>query len=211
MARRRKGDETDAVYGLQEVEAVEGDRIGKVGLRVRAMRDRRGLTIGRLAELSGVPASTISKIENGRLRPSLVNAINLAQALGENLGFLVGANRDPQRSEVVVRAARRPTIAYQDMGLALQDLSGAFPAGMLEARVGILAPGATSGKRPMSHSGEEFCYVIAGDVRYEVDGQEFMLGIDDYIQFKAGLAHAWRCVSSEGATVLWVFSDGISF
>lgn len=188
-----------------------GSEIEKVGWRLRAMRNRHGMTITRLAELSGVPASTISKIENGHLRPSLVNAINLAQALGENLGFLVGRYRDPQQAEVVVRAAKRPTIAYEDMGLVLQDLNGAFPAGMLEARVGILSPGATSGKRQMSHSGEELCYVVAGEVRYEVDGQEFVLSADDYIQFKSELPHSWKCTSAQDATVLWVFSDGLSF
>lgn len=210
MARKSMGG-LEGGQGEWPPDDEAGDEIEKVGRRLRAMRDRHGLTIARLAEMSGVPASTISKIENGHLRPSLVNAINLAQALGENLGFLVGRYRDPRRPEAVVRATQRPTIAYEEMGLVLQDLSGAFSAGMLEARVGILSPGATSGKRHMNHSGEELCYVVAGEVRYEVDGQEFLLAADDYIQFKSELPHSWKCVSADDATVLWVFSDGLSF
>lgn len=183
----------------------------KVGWRLRRMRSLRGLTITRLAEMSGVPASTISKIENGHLRPSLVNAINLARSLDENLGFLIGRYRNPDNSEVVVRASQRETISYADMGFALQDLNGAFPAGMLEARVGILSPGATSGKRHMSHPGEELCYVIAGRIRYEVAGQEFLLAADEYIQLKSETPHSWQCVSEENTTVIWIFSDGLSF
>ena len=59
----------------------------RVGERLRELRLGRKYTISRLAGLSNVPASTISKIENGQLRPSLVHAINLASALQENLGF----------------------------------------------------------------------------------------------------------------------------
>ena len=57
----------------------------RISERLRELRLGRKLTISRLAELSKVPASTISKIENGQLRPSLVHAINLASALRENL------------------------------------------------------------------------------------------------------------------------------
>ncbi|MFS8050178.1 cupin domain-containing protein [Rhizobium sp. BR 314] len=190
---------------------VSDDEMMKVGRRLRTMRNRHGLTIAGLAELSGVPASTISKIENGRLNPSLVNAINLAQSLNENLGFLIGRYRDPEQVEVVVRASDRQTIAYGEMRVVLQDLNGAFPAGVLEARVGILEPGARSGSKPMRHVGEELCYVIAGRVRYNVNGREYLLSANDYIQLKSESPHSWKCVSEQGATVIWVFSDGLSF
>ncbi|WP_181257315.1 helix-turn-helix domain-containing protein [Pseudaminobacter soli (ex Li et al. 2025)] len=201
-------DDRDSLRGLDDEPQ---DEMAKVGRRLRAMRNRHGLTIARLAELSGVPASTISKIENGRLNPSLVHAINLAQSLNENLGFLIGRYRDPEQTEVVVRASNRQTIAYEEMRVVLQDLNGAFPAGVLEARVGILAPGAKSGKKPMRHPGEELCYVIAGRVRYNVNGREFLLSANDYIQLKSETPHSWKCVSEQDATVIWVFSDGLSF
>ena len=67
--------------------------IVKLGERIKEMRLAKGLTMEKLAGLSGVPASSISKIENGQLRPSFVHAINLATALQENLAFLVGRYR----------------------------------------------------------------------------------------------------------------------
>lgn len=183
----------------------------KVGWRLRNMRMLHGFTIGRLAELSNVPASTISKIENGHLRPSLVNAINLAQALGENLGFLIGRYRDPPHSQVIVRAYSRGTIRYEDMRLVLQDLSGAFVPGLLEARIGVLSPGASSGAQDMSHAGEELCYVISGKISYRVDGRDIVLSANDYMQLKSKTPHSWKCNSATETTVLWVFSDGLSF
>jgi len=105
--------------------------------RLRELRLGRKLTISRLAALSKVPASTISTIENGQLRPSLVHAINLASALQENLGFLVARFRERPQPRVVLRRSERDTIEYPEMGLH-------FLPGVLEARLGILARGAHS-------------------------------------------------------------------
>ena len=182
-----------------------------IGKRLRDLRVGRGFSISQLAQLSGVPGSTISKIENGQLRPSLVNAINLAHALDENLGFLVGRYRNPPAPLVTVRAASRATIGYDEMGLALQDLNGRFIPGLLEARIGILARNASSGKEPMTHPGEEFCYVISGEIRYRIADEEITLKAKQYIQFKSTIRHSWRNALGDETRVLWVFSDGLSF
>ncbi len=183
----------------------------QVGARLRELRLGRKLTISRLAELANVPVSTISKIENGQLRPSLVHAINLASALNENLGFLIDRFRDQPRPVVIVRARDRDTIDYPDMGLTLQDLSGHFSSGVLEARVGVLERGAHSGVSGMRHPGEEFCYVIAGSIRYQIGGEIHDLSAGEYLHFKSTIQHSWENTSKRETRVLWVFSDGLSF
>lgn len=200
---------------LQRARAAESPRsryqTELVGERLRALRLGRKLTISRLAEISNVPASTISKIENGQLRPSLVHAINLASALQENLGFLVTRFRDRPQPLTIIRGGERDTIDYPDMGLTLQDLSGHFLPGVLEARLGILKPGANSGIGPMRHPGEEFCCVIAGAVRYRIDDEILDLAAGEYVQFKSTLQHSWENAHARETRVLWVFSDGLSF
>jgi transcriptional regulator with XRE-family HTH domain len=156
----------------------------RVSERLRELRLGRKLTISRLAELSKVPASTISKIENGQLRPSLVHAINLASALQENLGFLVARFRERPQPRVVVRRAERHTIEYSEMGLTLQDLSGHFLPGVLEARLGILARGAQ---------------------------ETYDLGADEYLHFRSDIPHSWENAVADETRVLWIFSDGLSF
>lgn len=182
-----------------------------VGDRLRELRLGRQLTISRLAELSGVPASTISKIENGQLRPSLVNAIHLASALQENLGFLVDRYRSRAEPRVIVRAHARDTIDYPEMGLTLQDLSGQFESGTLEARFGTLAPGAHSGVDAMTHAGDEFCVVISGTIRYRIGERIIDVAAGEYIHFKSSIRHSWENAHRGKTQVLWIFSDGLSF
>jgi len=182
-----------------------------IGERLKALRLERSFTLTRLAELSGVPVSTISKIENRQLRPSLVNAINLAMALKENLGFLVDRYRSRPEPIAVVRAGSRDTIGYDEMGLTLQDLSGNFVPGVLEARIGMLTKGAHSGVDPMTHKGEELCVVLSGAIRYRIGEDIVDLSSGEFLHFKSEIKHTWENVHPRTTRVLWVFSDGLSF
>ena len=128
-----------------------------------------------------------------------------------NLGFLVDRYRNGPQPRVVVRAGVRDTLVYPEMGLTLQDLNGHFEPGVLETRIATLARGARSGSTPMTHAGEEFCYVMEGLVRYHVDGKTFDLKAGDYIHFKSHLRHWWQNRHRGVSRVLLIFSSGLSF
>jgi transcriptional regulator with XRE-family HTH domain len=51
------------------------------GARIRQFRQARGLTQVELAESAGVDRKTISRIENSRFSPSLINVYAIADAL----------------------------------------------------------------------------------------------------------------------------------
>jgi len=51
------------------------------GARIRQFRQARGLTQVELAERAGVDRKTISRIENSRFSPSLINVYAIADAL----------------------------------------------------------------------------------------------------------------------------------
>ncbi len=182
-----------------------------LGATLRRLRLDRRLSLGELSSASGVPPSTISKIENGQMCPSLVHAINLAGAIGANLGFLV--DRDARRSApfTVVRAGRQSRLDLPEMALSLHDLHGDFEPGVIEARLGVIAAGARSGEEPMAHPGEEICHVLDGAIRYRIEGETHDLGPGDTIHFKCSVPHAWQNAASGTTRVLWVFSDGLSF
>lgn len=63
----------------------------ELGRRVKALREAKGWTQDQLAECSGVPQGTISRIERGRLKrqPSLENIVRLAKALGVRTSMLL--------------------------------------------------------------------------------------------------------------------------
>lgn len=68
-----------------------------MGQRIRALRERKALSLETLERLSGVMASTISEIELGkrqrRRRPRTIH--NLAQALGVSVEYLTTGSSQP--------------------------------------------------------------------------------------------------------------------
>lgn len=184
---------------------------GALGGRLRELRLARGLTIAALAARSQVPSSTISKIENGLLNPSLVNAINLATALEANLGFLVDQARTRSARYAVVRRNQRGRNDFPEIALVLEDLNSGFVPGVLESRIGTIGPGAHSGLEAMTHAGEEVAHVLAGALTYDIDGETVVLGPGDTLHFKSDAPHRWMNDGDGPVQVLWIFSDGLSF
>jgi transcriptional regulator with XRE-family HTH domain len=70
----------------------EGTKAGELlGVRVRQIRTRRGLTQVIVAERSGLPQSHVSEIERGVMIPNLVTLLRLAAALECKASTLVAA------------------------------------------------------------------------------------------------------------------------
>jgi transcriptional regulator with XRE-family HTH domain len=182
-----------------------------LGQRLRSLRLARAFSIAKLAVISGVPPSTISKIENGLLNPSLVHAINLASGLEANLGFLVEGARTTHARHAIVRRTQRSKRNFSEMGMKLEDLNIGFVPGLLEARIGTIRPGGTSGSARMTHRGEELVHVLAGAAMFDVDGVMFPLAQGDTLHFKCDVPHRWTNHAKEHAMLLFVFSDGLSF
>jgi transcriptional regulator with XRE-family HTH domain len=99
-----------------------------IGARISALRDRKGLSNGTLADRLGMALSSVKKLVGGQTTVQFVKLGRLARALGsspdELLGFKVG------KSEALLRAAL--TASYVALGLAVQDAEE-FAAVVLQA------------------------------------------------------------------------------
>jgi len=69
-----------------------------MGLLLRQWRERRGLTLHALAERAGVSYVTITRIENGRMSPTVAMLEKLAAALDISLREFFPVERRRSRS-----------------------------------------------------------------------------------------------------------------
>ena len=74
-----------------------------MGLLLRQWRERRGISLRALGEVSGVSYVTIAKIEAGTVSPTLMTLEKLAGALGLSLRDLFS----PERASVPLNPKRR--------------------------------------------------------------------------------------------------------
>lgn len=173
-----------------------GDVLAGVGPRLRALRRARSATLAELAAETGLTASTLSRLENGKLRPTLEQLLPLARAHGVPLDDLVAAppTGDPR---IHLRPVRRS-------GLVLVPLTRR--AGGIQAYKVIHPP---AGRAPtmklQTHEGYEWFYVLNGQVRFVLGDQEFQLGAGEAAEFDTRTPHWIGSADSRPAELLTLF------
>jgi len=151
-----------------------------VGPRLRELRRRTGATLTALSRATGIPVSTLSRLESGQRRPGLELLLPLAKAFQVPLDELVGApaSGDP-------RVYPRPTIHH---GMTVIPLSRR-PGG-LQAYKQILPAGPTDLEPdPRSHEGYHWLYVLDGKLRLVLGDQDLVLTAGEVAEFDTHLPH----------------------
>jgi len=179
-------------------------RAPDVGSQLRALRQKRGLSLRTLAELCDLSPNTISLIERGDSSPSVSTLHRLATALGVHITAFFEGHAEPVQAVLTRAAERRRSgnahVLLESLGTGLEEQS-------LEPFLVTMRPGADSGQEPMVHSGQEMVYCLQGEVEYEVGGRPYQLAIGDTLLFEARLPHRWRNLGNSPATFLLVFGE----
>lgn len=160
-----------------------------VGTRVRALRQRRGLSLRALADLSDLSPNTISLIERGSTSPTVSSLHQLASGLGVPItAFFADSNE--KAKVVLTRADQRSRSG--SASVVLESLAHGLEEQTCAPFVATLEHGASSGRRIMTHSGHELIYCLEGELAYEIEGKHYPLRPGDSLFFHAALPHRWR-------------------
>jgi transcriptional regulator with XRE-family HTH domain len=176
--------------------SAERDVLAGVGPRLRALRRARSITLADLATETGLTASTLSRLENGKLRPTLEQLLPLARAHGVPLDDLVAAppTGDPR---IHLRPVRRS-------GLTVVPLTRR-PGGIQAYKLIHPPAGRAPTTELQTHDGYEWFYVLNGQVRFVLGDQEFELGPGEAAEFDTSLPHWIGSAGSQPAELLTLF------
>src|SRR5512135_1608873 len=159
-----------------------------VGLRLKQLREDRHVSMRTLAKNSGLSANALSMIERGLTSPSVSTLTKLAGALEAPITAFF--RREPDRQKVVFRQAVERARIPLVHGL-WEDLGGDCFSERMEAFMMTIENDASSGLHAITHSGNEFVFLVAGQLSYDVDGQQYEMLAGDSLMFAANLAHKW--------------------
>jgi len=162
-----------------------------IGRVARRIRDELGLTLASVAQQANISPGMLSRLETGRVSPSLETIVALAEVLGVRPALLlqdVGSPEDEaqhtaagQGLEVVRRgtrhkhiyqllaAPRGPHKEFEPFFVTLTDKSEVFPG--------------------FQHSGTEFLYILSGEMRYRHGKESYLLREGDALTFRGDIAH----------------------
>ena len=156
------------------------DVLAAVGPRLRAVRQRRGITLADLAAETGISVSTLSRLESGQRRPNLELLLPLARAHAVPLDELVGApaTGDP-------RIHIRPITRHGQIILPLSRDTGG-----LQAFKHVIPASTPQGEpAPKTHEGFEWVYVIKGRLRLVLGELDLILPAGEAAEFDTHTPH----------------------
>ena len=176
---------------------------------IRDVRVARGLSLRALSARAGLPYSTLSKLENGKMALTYDKLIRLAQALNVDLKDIL-ANAEDRAAPVAV-GRRSLTRAGEALDAESEKHLHHYPASELLGKmmtpiiIDVQARSVDELGGLVRHSGEEYLYVLRGSMELHSDlYAPLPLGPGDSVYFDSGMAHGYVRTSTDACTVLAV-------
>jgi len=180
-----------------------------VGEKIKQIREMKKVSVEELAARSGMEITLIQKIEQEKNVPSLAPLIKIARALGVRLGTFL--DDSDNYGPVVVRSGEyhkgaRFTSQASEAREHLNFFSLAFDkAGRnMEPFIVDIEPGLQSDYMLSSHEGEEFIYVLEGEVEINYGKETYTLAKGDSIYLDSIVLHNVHAGNQNSARILAV-------
>jgi transcriptional regulator with XRE-family HTH domain len=177
----------------------------RLGMRLKLARLAKRLRIRDVAKKVGCSTSSISKIENDKVVPSLTMLHRLVSALNLNIGALF--EQTDKSHNLISRAGRRSVIALSnddhDFGVRLERLVPYTEGRLLQGNIHIVAPGAGS-RGLIQHKGEEVGYVLKGQLDLTIAGVTYRIRAGDSFTFPSMLEHSYVNPGRTVARIVWI-------
>ncbi|HKH99144.1 MAG TPA: cupin domain-containing protein [Candidatus Sulfotelmatobacter sp.] len=200
--RRARGLNAAAIVQLMKREgrvrpAAGIGNAGAVGAHLRQLRARRRLSLAEVAQAVGISVGFLSALERSQMSGSVGTLRKLARFYKTNILDFFDAHGTGSRQ---VRPAERKVLEAGE-GVRMELL--AWGNTVMEPHLFRVAPEAGSGD-PYAHDGEEFIYVLRGDLEITLDGEQYRLKPGDSFYFESATPHRWRNPGRKETWVLWV-------
>lgn len=179
-----------------------------LGHKLRQLRLRKKIALVDLGRHTGLSASMLSQLENGKLIPTLPTLARIAMVFDVGLEFFFGEKR-PARVFSIVRARDRmrfpeftdnPVPGYYFEVLAYGAMDRSLSAYLADF------PAATDGAREHLHDGTEFIHVLSGTLAINYGAEEHLLEAGDSVYFDSSEAHSYHGKSDSPARAIVITS-----
>jgi len=182
-----------------------------VGSKIKGIRESKNLSIEEIAESSGLSVDQINSIENDQNLPSLGPLIKIARALGVRLGTFMDDN--DALGPVVCRAADRErdsSISFSNGAtdarkhMEYHPLAKQKTGRHMEPFIIDIQPCEEKEFKLSAHEGEEFIYVMEGEIEIEYGKEKYTLKEGDSIFYDSIVKHHVHGAPGKAAKILAV-------
>lgn len=176
----------------------------KFGEKLRAVRERKKLTLKDVAAKAGVSESLVSQIERNRVSPSIDTLLQIADVLDIDYEYLFSGYRR-KRKVAIVRAAERDSISRNKMTIEqLSQCGDGTNEPAIEAFLLDIEAGGEKGDREYGHSGWEFGVILQGSAELIYGSETYNLSEGDSISFPSDSPHLFKNSGPGNLKAIWV-------
>jgi transcriptional regulator with XRE-family HTH domain len=181
-----------------------------IGAKIRTLRLKKKIGLVELGKHTGLSAALLSKIERGRLFPTLPTLLRIALVFGVGLEFFFAGAREKPLAAVVRKSerVRLPDRAgAREVAYRFESLDYPATERRFNCYYAEFFPVAPDRLRPHAHPGVEFIYTIQGALSVHRDGDEHELHAGDSMYFDSSVPHAYRRSGGRSCTAVVVTSQ----
>ena len=161
-----------------------------VGRNIKRIRKQQQLTLGMLAERSGVSKAMLSQIESEKVNPTVATVWKIARGLEVDLDVLLRGPDTPVHKFLVSRKEELATLDTAADGPHIQVLSPLAMAENLEIYLLSFDPGKLLRSSPHAPQTEEYLTVLEGRIEVRAGERSVELGAGDFIIYNCDVEHS---------------------
>ncbi|MBN2463489.1 MAG: helix-turn-helix transcriptional regulator [Dehalococcoidia bacterium] len=181
-----------------------------LGERIRAAREMRGLTLEDISSRTGIDVATLKGIESSKITPPLGQLIRLGKALDMKMGYFISPGVD--KPMTVVRKGQGQSVARYgkkkgaEYGYSYESLAPEKANRMMEPFIVTLMP--TEAEEFSSHDGQEFLFVLEGEMKVQVGDKVEFLKPGDAVYYDSTQPHLVKSATNTKTRILAVLYTG---
>lgn len=176
----------------------------RVGARLATLRQVHSLSLDELSRKAGVSKSMLSQIERNQANPTVAVVWRLANALGVELGDLLGGDRPPAPALITVPAHATPALKSPDGKCDLRILGPIELAGQFEWYELLVQPGGALESQAHEPGSREHLTVLTGTLEVSAGDQTSRLKHGETARYAVDTPHAIRNPGKTAASALLV-------
>lgn len=167
-----------------------------IGQRLKAVRQARGLSQRKLAQITGVANATISQIEANAFNPTIGVLKRVLGGIPISLAEFFSDEASLRDDQVFFRA--RELFELSEGGVSYRQVGRDLRGKAIQLLHEKYAPGATTGRHSLRHEGQECGLVLSGELTVTVGEKTAILGPGDAYYFDSDQPHSFK---NEGAVM----------
>jgi transcriptional regulator with XRE-family HTH domain len=168
-----------------------------IGKKIKKVRNRKKLTLDQIANDTGCSIDYLKQVESGKEMPPVGTLLQISRALQIDSGYLLKEQEETRKARADAYAIRTDNYAYDSLTPSAEHKH------LKAFRIHIEAKKEHKGVG-YQHEGEEFVYVLSGEVEITVGDHINKLGPADALHFNSGIRHHMRNVGDDDAELLVV-------